>query len=164
MFKRLLIVLCAGFLPLLPLSGATVSFLVLETGLEETQGASHYSSLYESGLLDVFFEAGHIVSNAPIRRLSGIPKQAFPEEAKHDLEEALEGGMEYFILAQLDYAVPAGEKIEKPHNIFLRIFSVNPYRLVYEQRYSGQVLPTLDDEYLEVKRRAKNLIAHLNDR
>jgi hypothetical protein len=160
---RLFIVLCAGFLPAPPLSAAAVSFLVVETGLEEEQGASRYSSLYESGLLDVFFDAGHIVSNAPILRLPKAPKQAFPEEAMHDLEAAIEGGMEYFILAQLDYAVPPGETIEKPRNIFLRIFRVKPYKLVYEQRYDGTALPTMDDEFLEVKQRAGNLIRHLND-
>ncbi|MDR1899915.1 MAG: hypothetical protein LBQ55_07910 [Treponema sp.] len=163
MFKRFLTALLLS-LSVLPLHAAAVSFLVVETGLQEGQGASQYSSLYESGLLDIFFEAGHIVSNAPILRLSGAPKQAFPEEARPDLAEALAGGMEYFILAQLDYAVPAGEKIEKPHNVFLRIFAVNPCRLIYEQRYGGQALPTLDDEYLEVKQRARSLIAHLNDR
>jgi hypothetical protein len=160
----LLTVLCAGFLPVPPLSGATVSFLVLETGLEEGQGASQYSSLYESGLLDVFFDAGHIVSNAPILRLSRVPGQGFPEEAMGDLEEAAEGGMEYFILAQLDYAVPPGEAIEKPRTVFLRIFRVAPRTLIYERRYDGTALPTMDDEFLEVRQRAGNLTRHLNDR
>jgi hypothetical protein len=160
---RLFIVLCAAFLPV-PLSGASVSFLVLETGLEEGQGDSRYSSLYESGLLDVFFDAGHIVSNAPILRLSGRPRQTFPEEAMGDLAEAIEGGMEYFILAQLDYAAPPDGEIEKPRSISLRIFRVKPYKLIYEQRYDGKALPTMDDEFLEVKQRAGNLIRHLNDR
>ena len=161
---RVFIVLWAGFLPVSSLFGATVSFLVLETGLEEAQGASRYSSLYESGLLDVFFDAGHIVSNAPILRLPGAPKQAFPEEAMHDLEEAVEGGMEYFVLAQLDYAVPPGGTIEKPRNVFLRIFRLRPHKLIYEQRYDGKALPTMDDEFLEVRQRAGELTRHLNDR
>ena len=160
---RVFIVLCAGFLPVPSLFGAAVSFLVLETGLEEGQGASRYSSLYESGLLDVFFDAGHIVSNAPILRLSRVPGQTFPEEAMDDLEEAIEGGMEYFVLAQLDYAVPPGETIEKPRSIFLRIFRVKPYKLIYEQRYDGKALPTMDDEFLEVRKRAVELVRHLND-
>ncbi|MDR2159931.1 MAG: hypothetical protein LBP23_07685 [Treponema sp.] len=156
---RLCIVLCAGFLPAPPLSAAAVSFLVLETGLTEEQGASRYSSLYESGLLDVFFDAGHIVSNAPIRRLAGVPAQALPDEAKGDLEAAAEGGMDYFVLARLDYA--AGAAAEKPRTVFLRIFRVRPCELIYERRYEGPALPTMDDEFLEVKQRAGALAGHL---
>ena len=48
--------------------------------------------LWESGLMDVFFEAGHIVSNAPALRLDRKPAEAFPEAARPELNEAIAGG------------------------------------------------------------------------
>ena len=72
--------LCVFFL--FRVEAATVSFLVIETGLTDEAGSRQHSGLWESGLLDVFFESGHIVSNAPILRLLSKPSGDFPEEAK----------------------------------------------------------------------------------
>jgi hypothetical protein len=157
-------VLCLFFLAGASLQAATVSFLVIETGLPAETEASQHSSLWESGLLDVFFEAGHIVSNAPIMRLSGKPAKVFPDEAKADLDEALEGGAEYFILALLDYASSAAADIQKPTNIALRLFKTKPHKLIFEQQYADKSSQTLNDEFTSLKQAVRGLIPHLNDR
>lgn len=161
--RRLIPVVCLLFLAA-SLQAATVSFLVIETGLPAETESSLHSSLWESGLLDVFFEAGHIVSNAPIMRLSRKPAKVFPDEAKADLDEALEGGAEYFILALLDYAAPAQTDIQKPTNINLRLFKTKPYKLIYEQQYADKSSQTLNDEFTSLKQAVRGLIPHLNDR
>jgi hypothetical protein len=156
----LLISACSAF----PLSAAMVSFLVIETGLPAESPSSTWSSLWESGLLDVFFEEGHIVSNAPIKRLDFKPKDIFPKEAKEDLDEAVEGGVEYFILALLDYPPPEGQEIRRPRNIALKIFRANPHRLIYEQQYAEKALPNMNEEFKSIKQSVRGLIPHLLDK
>jgi hypothetical protein len=156
--------LCALLLCVLPVAGvkaATVSFLVVETGLSAEAGANQHSGLWESGLLDVFFEAGHIVSNAPVLRIFESPVTDLPEEAGTDLDEAREGGVEFFILALLDY--DASEN-PRPQNVLLRIFRMNPFKKIYEQQYADRTSKNLADEFENLKKAARTLVSHLNDR
>jgi hypothetical protein len=171
--KRLFAGLVLYILAAFHLEAATVSFLVIETGLPAEWGASQHSGLWESGLLDVFYEAGHIVSNAPVLRLTEKPRAKFPEEARADLNEALQGGAEYIILALLEYEAPADVKsgsgaapadIQKPRNISLRVFRASPQTLLYEQQYTDKTSATLKDEYDSLKKAVRTLIPHLNDR
>jgi hypothetical protein len=158
----------AGFIlwtaAVLPLPAATVSFLVVETGLSHEMGNSVYSNLWESGLLDVFFEAGHIVSNAPIKRLDKKPQKPFPDEVRGDLDDAAEGGAEYFILAFLDYPQGGTGEIPKPRNIALRVFKISPYKLLYEQLYSDKAAVNLDEEFTTIKQSIRGLVPHMADK
>jgi hypothetical protein len=158
--------LVLGLLGLLvfPLEAATVSFLVIETGLPEELGASQHSGLWESGLLDVFFEAGHIVSNAPVLRLQRLPGVPFPEEARPELNEALEGGADYFILALLDYAAPEHGAIQQPRQVSLRVFKTRPHALLYEGQYAEKNSKNLKDEYDSLKKAVQGLVPHIQDR
>jgi hypothetical protein len=150
-----------------PLFAATVSFLVIETGLRETPGTSEtprgYSALWEDSLLDVFFEAGHIVSNAPVMRLSRFPVEDFPEEALADLTEATEGGAEFFILAQLDYLSVQTNTEPVPQNIALRVYRTRPYAMVHEERLNGLGASTAKDESARAKQIVSRLIPHIKD-
>ena len=145
-------------------AAATVSFMVIETGLPQEAGASAHSGLWESGLMDVFFEAGHIVSNAPALRLDRKPAEAFPEAARPELNEAIAGGAEFFILAMLDYEAPATANIQKPRRISLRLFQTSPHRLLHEQQYTDTDSANIDIEYNRLKQAARALVPHLNGR
>jgi hypothetical protein len=161
--KGFFLTLVFGIFFMLPLEAATVSFLVIETGLSEGAGASQHSGLWESGLLDVFFEAGHIVSNAPIMRLSKKPAKIFPDEAIENLHEALEGGVDFFIIALLDYA-PNDTVIQKPEKISLRLFNAVSQKLIYEQQYTDKTSKNPGEEFNSLKQAVKGLVPHLNDR
>ena len=171
--RRLSVGLALCALLAVRLEAATVSFQVIETGLPEELGTSQHSGLWESGLLDVFFEAGHIVSNAPVLRLARKPAAKFPDEIQANFAEALEGGAEYFVLALLEYAVPPGaggppsgaalSNVQKPRNISLRVFKTKPYKLLYEQQYADGASADLKEAYDSVKRAVRTLIPHLND-
>jgi hypothetical protein len=144
-----------------PLSAANLSFLVVETGsggggspVAAPAGLAppfESSSLWETSLFDVFFEAGHIVSNFPIlpmRDSSGAdfpgreaPHKEFPRELGPDLRDAAAGGADFFILVLLDYPAEAVERTAKPGQVSLRVYSAAPasrgrgaqgYRFVYE--------------------------------
>jgi hypothetical protein len=162
MMRTLLAGLLFGALTI-PLFPATVSVLVIETGLPEDGGSSSWSGLWESGLLDVFFEAGHIVSNAPVKRLTLNPQKVFPDEAQAEFDEAVSGGAEYFILALLDYPPPVGQEDPRPRNIALRVFRLSPYRFLHEQRYTEPAARNMGDEFARIKQSVRKLIPLLEN-
>jgi hypothetical protein len=139
-----------------PLPSATLNFLVVEAGsIEESppeespDGQSSVgegsppvspvpfesSALWETCLLDVFFEAGHVVSNSPILHLSGIgaadfpgrddPGGEFPRGVRPELDDAILGGADYLILVLLSYP-PTSDPRTKPEEVNLRIYSLKP--------------------------------------
>jgi hypothetical protein len=114
--------------------------------------------------LDVFFEAGHIVSNAPVLRLGSRPAGDMPDEARVELTEAAEGGAEYFILALLDYdgpVVQASGTARNPPKVSLRLFTINPYKKIFEQQYSDNTIRNVKDEFDNLKTVARGLVSHL---
>ncbi|GHT64262.1 hypothetical protein FACS1894110_03570 [Spirochaetia bacterium] len=159
--KRLLALPLLLVLMTLPLQGATISFLVIETGLWEDAKANEYSSLWENSLMEVFFEEGHIVSNSPVLRLAEKSDKEFPDEAMGDLSGAVEGGVDYFILAMLDFPAAAGGRIRKPGDISLRLYKTMPYEFLYEERYAGRNNNNMNDEFARIKQTVRRLLPHL---
>jgi hypothetical protein len=147
--------------------GATVSFLIVETGLREETPIFESSKIWENALMDVFFDTGHIVSNSPILRLSsGDSPEELPAEARSVLEEAREGGAELFVLAMLDYQHPAkvpGEE-PKPRTVSIRVFKTKPFKYVCTQDYSIQAKSTGKDEFVNAMNAARTIVARLNDK
>lgn len=135
-----LLVCAAAVWPLYP---ATVSFLVIEAGLPEEFPASQHSRMWENGLMDVFFEMGHIVSNSPIMRLPYIPEEGFPDEAERDFESAQEGGMEYFLIAVVNHP--------SPHHVTLRLFRTSSRQMLQEHKYTDRNFTTRKEELDAVK-------------
>ncbi|MDR1858955.1 MAG: hypothetical protein LBQ69_05745 [Treponema sp.] len=136
-----------------PLYPATVSFLVMETGLSVESPASQQSAMWENGLLDVFFEAGHIVSNSPIMRLRQRPGDGFPGEAKRDFELAKEGMMDFFVIAVVSH--PA------PYNVSLRMFRTNSQQMILEHQYTYKTYKTRKEEYDAIKQEILVLAARI---
>lgn len=149
--KPLMLVLLICFLAASHLNAATVSFLVIETGLARDMPTSQYSTMWENGLLDVFFEYGHIVSNSPLLRLYQKPDDGFPDEAERDYDEANEGGMNYFIIAVLEYPSPHGNANMKPKNVSLRLFSTKSTEMIIEQKYIDKEAKTQKEDYDNIK-------------
>lgn len=144
-----------------PLSGATITFLVIETGLPQDRPVLEFSRLWESSLMDVFFDAGHIVSNAPIMQLQVKSAGEFPDEAQGELKEAIAGGADFFILALLEYQGMIEGAPQRPQTISLKLFSTKPYRCVVEQQYPKTRSLSPAEELLEVKKAARTLLVHL---
>jgi hypothetical protein len=119
----------------LPLYAASVSFMVIETGTG-AKAAGNAAKQWEDGIMDAFFSAGHIISNAPMLYLSSYPQGEIPPAAKRDLSDAGAGFSDYFIIAFLNYddTVPAGQS--KPKSVSLRLYKVSPYRFLVEKSLS----------------------------
>ena len=125
-----------------PLPSATLNFMVVETGppRESPSGDGplspavfESSALWEDCLLDLFFEAGHIVSNSPILRLAGLsaadfpgsnkPVGNFPQGILPEMEAAALGGADYLILVLLVYPPGAAGPKAKPEEVNLMVYS-----------------------------------------
>lgn len=146
--------------------GATVSFMIIETGLKEETPVNESSRLWEDALLDVFFDTGHIVSNSPIIRVPEKPQTALPDVARVSLDEALEGGADFFVVAVLDYQNPpaAGPELPKPRSISLRLFRTAPYQFIFSQEYTGEQRITMKDEMTNAMGAARIIVSHLKDK
>jgi hypothetical protein len=145
---------------LAPVSAYTVSFIVVETGLPEEQGVCESSTLWETGLLDVFFDAGHIVSNAPLLRLDELPAKQFPDEAVESLDGANAGGADYVVLALLDYrgsGVPY--TIPKPKQVSLRLFKTSPFRFIREEKFTDS--RKAGEDFISAKQAAVKMLPYL---
>jgi hypothetical protein len=141
---------------------AEVSLLVAETGLSQEDGKKQHSLAWENALLDACFEAGHVVTNAPLMRLADKAAGDFPEEAAGVMKEALEWGTDFFIIALLDYE--DGGKV--PRETTLRLFrsNQNQYMKTYEQKLPGRSFKTLNEELDFLKITAQGLATHLTGR
>ncbi|MDR3161803.1 MAG: hypothetical protein LBU28_09350 [Spirochaetaceae bacterium] len=164
--KKAGILLLLGGCLLFPLSAANISFLVIETGVREEDRANESSTIWENGLMDVFFDAGHIVTNAPIMRLHENPSEEFPGEAQRELDEAFLGGAEFFVLALLDYQgiVPAANSVLNPRSVSLRLFSTKPYKILYERTYPAGTSLRKNDRFSYAQNAARLIVPFLRNR
>jgi hypothetical protein len=162
MSKALIAAVLLGAFITLQAGGAEVSLLVVETRLSQEDGNKQHSLAWENALLDACFEAGHVVTNAPLMRLADKTAGDFPEEAAGVMEEALEWGTDFFIIALLDYE--DGGKV--PRETTLRLFrsSQRKYAKTYEQKLPGRSFKTLNEESDYLKTTAQGLAARLADR
>jgi len=149
---RIFIGLLIGFFAAPALWAANVSVLVLEAGLSEENPGNVYPYLWENGLMDAFFNSGHIVTNAPKILIDGKPDGDFPAEAERDFNNAKEGGMDYFLIALIDYSTPL---------VSLRLFDIRSTKMVLEQKHAIITLRNTKEESDKIKAAARVMVAHL---
>jgi hypothetical protein len=159
MVKRISLLLFLGVFFVPGIFAAMVSFLVIETGLPETAGRNQYSERWESSLMDVFFEAGHIVSNAPILRLTSKPTAGIEVIAEPDIEEAVEGGADYFIVAQLDFT--SGSL--PPGTVSLLLFRLTPFSKLFERNIQGRTYASVREESEILRNIIMGLVPHIGE-
>lgn len=145
--------LFAGIIAIFPLSAANVFVMVMETAQPGENSANQYPLLWEDNLLEVFFETGHIVSNAPILQIAGKPADGFPDEAEREFEEARTGGMNYFLVAIVDYTLPY---------VSLRLFNTNSPHMIREQKCAVKTFRNTKEEQENMKRAIRAMAAQLN--
>ena len=136
-----------------------ISFFVIETGLPQDGDRNQHSLRWENTLLDVFFNAGHIVCNAPILRLETKPEGDFLQSSALDMEEeALNGGVDYIVLAHLDYS----QGSQTPLEISFLIYRVRGRAKILERRITGKTYRSAADETDDLKIIVGELVPYLN--
>jgi len=159
MIKRILLVFF-GFFLCLNAEASMISFLVIETGLPQEGRANQHSILWENTLLDVFFSEGHIVCNAPIQRFEAKPSTDFLQTTAFRLEEeALNGGVDYIILAHLDYSSDS----QAPGEISFFIYKVRGRVKVLERQIRGNAYTSTGDEIDALKIIVGELVPYFNN-
>jgi len=143
-------------------SASTVSFLVVETGLNDgISGPQSSSRLWEEGLMGLFFDAGHIVTNNPILRMdTQVPVEIRGTVIEYDFNEAVMGGAEYVVLGFLEYEIQGNRAAAARMSI--RIYTTVPFELVYEQVFP--VGRNSGEENQLVRNAGRTIIPHIKDR
>ena len=148
---RILAGLFIGFFAAQAAEAANISVLILELGQNREPG-NQYSILWENGLMDAFFDSGHIVSNSPIIQIEETPDGDFPAEAERDFGVARAGGMDFFLIALIDYSTPT---------VSLRLFDIKSAKMVLEQKYVVTTLRNTKDESDKIKTAAMTMAARV---
>ncbi|MDR1144012.1 MAG: hypothetical protein LBK77_07330 [Spirochaetaceae bacterium] len=157
MKKRCLVVFLA-FAGLAALPAATVSVIVVETGLPPGTGQAESSSVWESGVMDALFDAGHIVSNAPIMRLKTLPGTEISADLRREFDEARLGGADYLVLVVLAYPENAPEH---PREVFMRLYSVSSGKIVQEISVTSAAWESSGQEFQDAKRNAGRFVPRI---
>jgi hypothetical protein len=156
-YKRLGSMAVLLLLLVFPASASMVSFLVVETGLNE-EASTQYGSLWEGGLMEVFFDAGHIVTNCPIARMEKRPAEDLSGYIEVDFYEATRGGAEYFILGFLEF-----QNKSVPSVMVIKVYSTNTEKLVFERSFPAGTGRNLGEEYQIAKNAGQVIVSNMRD-
>ena len=158
-YKRLCSIAVLFFVLTFPVFASTVSFLVVETGLNE-ETITQYGSLWEGGLMAAFFDAGHIVTNSPIARMEERPARDLSNYIEIDFYEARVNGAEYFILGFLEFQKKDGPV---PNSMIVKIYNTNTGNLVFERSFSAGKGKNLGEEYQIAVNAGRIIVTNIKD-
>jgi hypothetical protein len=159
MSKKIVFVLCLGVLFVFNASAYMVSFFIIESGLPLEGAKNQYSQLWENTFFDVFFDAGYIVCNYPMMRIESKPKMSLEKFVKNEVDEARDGGADYFLVAQIDFS---GGSLT-PREISLVLFNVTPFRLIKERKVMQKKYKSEKEEIDDLKSIIKGIVPKIND-
>ena len=141
-------------------SADMVSFFIVETGLPvnpDNAAVHQHSVLWENAFMDVFFDAGFIVSNAPILRIEKKPSGDILKAALISMSDAREWSIDYILVTQLDY--PAEETA--PSDILFFLYRTSPEEKILEKSVKRNFPRTARNEYEELKTIVRGLIPYI---
>jgi len=153
MFKRIIITLLISLFLTFSANATMISFYIIETGLGEESKIGQ-SELWEGAFMDVFFDAGYIVSNAPVLRLDQKPSNV---ERFIDLDEARTCGIDFVLVAQLDY----DEGKMMPGFISVYVYKVHTREKLMERKMQGKQYQTLTAQYDNMKSIARAFVPYV---
>jgi len=131
-----------------------ISFYIVETGLPMESERNRSSMLWENAFLDVFFDAGFIVTNYPMMRFAEKPTKNIIEAAGFDAREAMDAGVDYILIAQLDYTNP----LNGPDDVSFYVFKVVNHLVVYEKKIAGRHYRNERDAIDELRKIVRELV------
>jgi len=160
MAKKITLVIFLGVFFVFSASAYMVSFFIIESGLPSEGFKNQYSQSWENAFFDVFFDAGYIVCNSPMIRVATMPKMSLEKFVKNDVDEAREGGADYFLVAQLNFS----DGSPAPLEISLALFNVTPFRLIKERKLTGKTYKSEKDEVDDLRNIVKGIVPMINER
>jgi len=156
MSKRITIAVIIGILLTFSVSAATVSFYVIEAGMNE-EADSKISGLWENAFMDVFFDAGYIISNAPVMRLDRSPSNILQ---LIDFKTAGACGIDYMLVVLLDY----NKDFPSPEEASFYIYRVKKQEKVVERKVRLKPIKvTSRDDYNNMKSIARGFVPYIGE-
>jgi len=162
MLKRLESIVVLLFLLSFPAYASMVSFLVVETGLNENIPNNQIGTLWGGGLMAAFFDAGYIVTDSPVARMEKKPSKDLSGPVEDNFNEAASVGSEYFILGFLEYQVTGGRAV--PVSIAVKLYETSSKKLIYEQTFPAGAGKSLAEEHQLAQNAGRIIISHIKDR
>jgi len=157
--KRGVIAAFFGIFLAFSVEASVISFYVIETGLPLDGERNRHSLLWENAFMDVFFDAGFIVSNYPMLRLDSKPEKSIIEASGFDIDEAKDGGIDYILIARLDY----DSVLQPPGEISFFLFKVIQHEIIYEKRIPGRSYKSDREISADLKTIIKELLPFFNN-
>jgi hypothetical protein len=158
MAKKIAVFLFLGATFALNAQAYMVSFFIIESGLPPEGAKNQHSIQWENAFFDVFFDAGYIVSNSPMMRIASKPKMSLEKFVEDEVDDAREGGADYFIVAQIDFS---GDTLA-PKEISLALFRITPYSLIKERKITGKTYKSDKDEIEDLKNIVRGIVPRIN--
>jgi len=141
------------------IEASMISFYVIETGIPENAERNKHSVLWENAFMDVFFDNGYIITNYPMLRLRTKPEESIIKVSGFDVDEAKEAGIEYILIAQLDY----DSLLKGPQEITFYLFRVAQHEIIYERKISGKTYGQERDEFNDLKAIIKDFVKFVSN-
>jgi len=163
MAKKITVILFLGVSVVLNAEAYMVSFFVIESGLPPEGAKNQHSQQWENAFFDVFFDAGYIACNSPMMRITEKPKTSIEKFVKNEVDEAREGGADYFIVAQIDYSggTLTGGTLT-PNEISLVLYAITPFRLIKERKITGKIYRSEKDEIDDLRNIVRGIVPKIN--
>jgi hypothetical protein len=156
MLKRVVIAAIIGTSLNFSVVAATVSFYLIETGInEDFDERQSQSILWENAFMDVFFDAGHITSNDPVLRLAEKPSDILQIV---DINEAVIYGIDYMLIVLVDYK----KELKEPNEISFYVYRVRGKEKVFEKKIVFKREASQDD-YNNMKSIAKGFVPYIRE-
>jgi len=156
MLKRATIAIIIFVSLIFSVKAATVSFYVIEAGLSgDVDLKQSQSILWENAFLDVFFDEGYIITNAPIMRLEKKPSDILQVV---DITEARGFGVDYMLIVLLDYK----KELPAPNEVSFYIYKVLKKEKVLEKKIPLKREYSQED-YLSMKSIAKGFVPYIGE-
>ena len=145
-----------------PVSASLVSFLIVETGLNEDIPSTQYGMLWEGGLMAGFFDSGRIVTNGPMTRMEEKPAKDLSGAIRFDFDDAVRGGADYFILCVLDHRLQGRRAI--PVDITIRAYRTDTRELIFEQSFPVGRGRNQNEEFQNAQSAGREIVSHIRNR
>ncbi|WP_461256072.1 hypothetical protein [Treponema sp. R80B11-R83G3] len=156
MTKCIVIAVIIGISLNFNVGASTVSFYVIETGVNEDFDVKESQSIeWENAFMDVFFDAGYIISNAPVMRLEKRPSDVLQVI---DINEAVVYGIDYMLIVLLDYK----KELQDPNEVSFYIYKVTRKEKVLEKNVIMKRGSSQDD-YNNMKSIAKGFVPYIGE-
>jgi hypothetical protein len=166
-FRHISILAVFSLVSIFSANAANVSVMIIESGFDQESSSSsvnlpHLAGIWESGMMDILFEAGHIVSNAESMTITRNAEEDIPEEVRSSIDAAILGGADYFIMVFLHYEPLSDSHHDaRPVQVMLELLSLRPSTVLFKEKIAKPNKTNQRDEFANAQKAARIVIPYI---